>query len=49
LTEREILRTLQAIVQDADKTPVTEVSFSLRLERSGCLSSFLHCRSLGMQ
>ena len=25
LTEREVLRNLQAIVQDADKTPITEV------------------------
>jgi hypothetical protein len=29
LTEREILRNLQAIVQDADKTPVMEVSSAL--------------------
>lgn len=26
LTEREVLRTLQAIVQDADKMPVFEVN-----------------------
>lgn len=25
LTEREVLRNLQAIMQDADKTPITEV------------------------
>ena len=28
LTEREVLRNLQAIVQDADKTPITEVRVS---------------------
>jgi len=26
LTEREVLRNLQAIVQDADKTPISEVA-----------------------
>ena len=31
LTEREVLRNLQAIVQDADKTPITEVRPSSRL------------------
>lgn len=49
LTERDVLRTLQAIVQDADKTPVTEVCFALWLERPVCCSSLLHYRSLGKQ
>ena len=53
LTEREVLRNLQAIVQDADKTPITEVRQSsihtptffahLARRRAGC--SYLYRRA----
>jgi hypothetical protein len=33
LTEREVLRNLQAIVQDADKTPISEVRRSVSIHR----------------